>query len=394
MHGQGSYVVFSHLRWNFVYQRPQHLLSRLASRHPVHFIEEPDPDPTGEPRWEKSEPARNVTVYRPRTRVLSPGFHPEQLPQIAELMPALLADVGPGERVAWLYTPLALPLVDAVRPSVTVYDCMDELSLFAGAPPELLEREAALLARADVVFTGGPSLFQARQGRHANLHCFPSSVDATHFGRARFRRPPGVRAQEPADQVDLPHPRLGYYGVLDERLDFSLLDAMAVARPEWHIVLVGPVAKIDPAALPRRPNLHYLGQRSYGELPAYLAGWDVCLLPFAMNDSTRFISPTKTLEYMAAERPIVSTPIRDVAEHYADIVRLATEPGEFIAACEAALAESGEERALRVGRMREVLARTSWDDTAAAMEQLVTDALARLHPLHERTRDSHAAPAP
>jgi glycosyltransferase involved in cell wall biosynthesis len=394
MHLDYPFVVFSHLRWNFVYQRPQHLLSRLATRHRVLFVEEPDPDPSGELRWERSEPERNVTVYRPRTRSLAPGFHPEQLAEIAALMPELRAEAGSGDPVAWLYTPLALPLIDTLRPSAVVYDCMDELSLFAGAPPELHERESALLARADVVFTGGPSLFRSKQGRHGNLHCFSSSVDAEHFGRARPRRPPGVRAVEPVDQVDLPRPRLGYYGVLDERLDFSLLDAMAEAHPEWQIVLVGPVAKIDAATLPRRSNLHYFGQRSYGELPAYLAGWDVCLLPFALNDSTRFISPTKTLEYMAAERPIVSTPITDVAEPYADIVRIAGEPRAFIAACEAALDEPAEGRAIRAARMREVIARTSWDGTAAAMEQLVTDALARRRPhSHERTRDPHAAPA-
>ncbi|MBA3554823.1 MAG: glycosyltransferase, partial [Gemmatimonadales bacterium] len=211
---------------------------------------------------------------------------------------------------------------------------------------------------------------------------------------ARPRRPPGVRAGEPVDQADLPHPRLGYYGVLDERLDLGLLAAMADAHPEWQLVLVGPVAKIDHAALPRRPNLHYFGQRSYGELPAYLAGWDVCLLPFALNDSTRFISPTKTLEYMAAERPIVSTSITDVAEPYSDIVYLGDGPEAFIAAAEAALSQSDEERTRRVARMREVLARTSWDRTARDMERQVTDALARRRPQsQERTSVTHATEA-
>jgi len=396
MHLDYPIVVLSHLRWDFVYQRPQQLLSRLGVRHPVFYVEEPDPDPSGTPRWERSEPQRNVTVYRPRTRSLAPGFHPEQLTELAALMPELRADLGSNGRnaVAWLYTPLALPLVDALEPSAIVYDCMDELSLFAGAPPELLERESALLGRADVVFTGGPSLYRAKRGRHGNVHCYSSSVDAEHFGRARPRRPAGVRPGEPVDQADLPHPRLGYYGVLDERLDLGLLAAMADAHPEWQLVLVGPVAKIDHTALPRRPNLHYFGQRSYGELPAYLAGWDVCLLPFALNDSTRFISPTKTLEYMAAERPIVSTSITDVAEPYSDIVYLGDGSEAFIAAAEAALSQSNEERTRRVARMREVLARTSWDRTAAEMERQVTDALARRRPTsQERTSVTHATEA-
>jgi len=397
MHREYPIVVLSHLRWSFVYQRPQHLLSRLAARHRVLFVEEPEYDEEAPEagRWERSDPERHVTVYRPRTRSMAPGFHPEQLGVLGPLMPELVADLDGRPPVAWLYTPLALPLVEALTPAAVVYDCMDELSLFQGAPPELVAREAELFRRADVVFTGGPSLHRAKRDRHPHVHCFPSSVDADHFGRARPRRPRGVRTTEPADQEALPHPRLGYYGVLDERLDYELLAAAADAHRDWHLVLVGPLAKIDPAVLPRRPNIHYLGQRTYGELPAYLAGWDVCLLPFALNDATRFISPTKTLEYMAAERPIVSTPIPDVAEPYADIARIANGPEAFVAACEAALAESEEERNHRVGLMREVLARTSWDRTAAGMEQLLDDAVARrgAPDSTERTEVTHATQA-
>ena len=385
-------VVLSHLRWDFVYQRPQHLLSRLAARHPVLFVEEPEVEPgLTTPRWDRSRPERNVTVYRPRTGSAAPGFHAEQLEQVSRLLPELREELGDREPVAWVYTPLALPLVHRLTPAAVVYDCMDELSLFRGAPAELVSREAELLARADLVFTGGPSLYRAKRGRHPNIHCFPSSVDSDHFGRARPRRPRGVRSTEPADQDALPHPRMGFYGVIDERLDLELVAALADAHPEWQIVLVGPVIKIDPATLPRRSNVHYFGQRTYGELPAYLGGWDVCLLPFALNDATRFISPTKTLEYMAAERPIVSTPITDVAEPYGDIVRLADSPAAFVAACEAALAEPEEERTRRVGRMREVLARTSWDATTAAMERLITEAVARRAPVPtDRTESSHA----
>jgi glycosyltransferase involved in cell wall biosynthesis len=247
---------------------------------------------------------------------------------------------------------------------------MDELSLFRGAPPELLAHESALLEEADVMFTGGPSLYRAKQSRHNNVHCFPSSVDAAHFRKDRANTD-GTAATEAADQTPIPHPRLGFYGVIDERLDLELIDSVAAARPEWQIVLVGPVVKIDPETLPRRANIHYFGQRSYDELPRYLAGWDVCLLPFARNDATRFISPTKTLEYMAAELPIVSTPITDVAEPYGDIVYLGATPEEFLAACDAALASSGEERDRRATLMRKVLSGTSWDVTVSAMETLI-----------------------
>ena len=389
-------VVMSHLRWNFVYQRPQHLLSRLASRHRVLFVEEPEHEEgLVAARWERTRPVPNVTVYRPRTRSRAPGFHPEPLEEVLRILPELRDDVGRRNPLAWVYTPMALPLVHRLEPLAVVYDCMDELSLFRGAPPELVTREAELLELADVVFTGGPSLHRAKRHRHPNIHCFPSSVDGDHFGRARPRRPRGVRSAEPADQGPLGHPRLGYYGVIDERLDLDLVAALADAHAEWQIVLVGPVVKIDPAALPRRPNVHYFGQRTYGELPAYLGGWDVCLLPFALNEATRFISPTKTLEYMAAERPIVSTPITDVAEPYGDIVRLGRTAGEFVAACEAALAETEEERTRRVGRMREVLARTSWDATASAMQRLMNDAVGRRHAPDstDRTEITHARKA-
>jgi UDP-galactopyranose mutase len=288
------------------------------------------------------------------------------------MMREVVESLQPQPQVAWLYTPVALPAARAINPEAVVYDCMDELALFQGAAPELVARERALLNWADLLFTGGPSLHRAKRSLHPNAHCFPSSVDAAHFRRALAGR---ATAIEPAEQAVLPHPRLGFYGVLDERLDVDLLDALARARPNWQIILVGPVVKIDPAVLPRHPNLHYVGQRAYADLPSYLTGWDVCLLPFARNDATRFISPTKTLEYMAAERPIVSTPITDVAEPYGDVVYLGDTADAFIAACDAALTAPAAERARRTARMRTVLARTSWDVTVAEMRGLVTQCL-------------------
>lgn len=361
-------VVFSHLRWGFVYQRPQHLLSRLAAQRRVLFIEEPIPD-DATPAWTRSEPLRGLTVCQPRDKGGPPGFSSRQLVALLPEVRAFLAEEGVTECVAWFYTPLALPLLDAIPAQAVVYDCMDELSAFKFAPPELQAREAELLRIADVVFTGGPSLYQAKRDKHPNVHCFPSSVDAAHFGQARDG---GLAEAE--DQAGLPRPRLGFFGVIDERLDLPLLAEVAASRPEWQFVLVGPVVKIDPATLPRGPNLHYLGGRDYARLPAYLTGWDVCLLPFARNEATRFISPTKTLEYMAAEKPIVSTPIADVAGPYADIVRLIETPDEFVRACEQSLAGLDERRR---GRMRGVLANTSWDATARAMETLIDRAVTR-----------------
>ncbi|HEX8385966.1 MAG TPA: glycosyltransferase family 1 protein [Rubricoccaceae bacterium] len=365
-------VVLSHLRWDFVYQRPQHVLSRIAATRPVFFVEEPVFDGAvadGAPAFpERQEPTPGVTVVRAHTGLHEAGYTDGQLAAMRPVVDALGAEVGPCD--VWFYTPLALPLLDAFEARVVVYDCMDELSAFDHAPAELLDREQQLLDRADLVFTGGPSLYRAKKDRHPAAHQFTSSVDAAHFGQAKA----GGGLQEPVDQRDIPHPRLGFFGVIDERLDRDLLGALAASHPEWQVVLAGPVVKIDPASLPQAPNLHYLGPKQYAELPAYLAGWDVCLLPFARNRSTEFISPTKTLEYMAAERPIVSTPITDVAEPYGEIVYLGSTADEFVAACEAALAESDAERASRVAAMQAVLAETSWDRTAEAMGALISRA--------------------
>jgi UDP-galactopyranose mutase len=367
-------IVFSHLRWDFVYQRPQHLLSRLAAHRPVFYIEEPIHSPTAA-HWEYESAAPNLLVCRPHTPLAEPGFCAEQMPSLRLLVAELVAAHALTDAIAWLYTPLALPLVDSLAPRALVYDCMDELSLFLGAPPELVAYENQLLAAADVVFTGGQSLYRAKQGRNPHLFCFPSSVDAEHF---RPRRPDsGDPLTDPDDQRALPHPRLGFYGVIDERMDLELLDGLARSHPEWQIVMIGPVVKIDPASLPQHPNIHYLGPRTYAQLPHYLSGWDVCLLPFARNQSTRFISPTKTLEYMAAERMIASTPITDVAGQYGDIVFLGDRVTGFVKACERALRVNPAERAARVRQMRAVLNRTSWQATASAMNFQLDQAYAR-----------------
>jgi UDP-galactopyranose mutase len=369
MHLAPTILTFSHLRWDFVYQRPQHVLSRLAARHRVIFIEEPS-GRADTPEWQFMRPEAGVLVCRPQTPCDAPGFADEQIPHLRTLVRQLIEQQHIEDCVLWFYTPMALPLAEDLTPLAVVYDCMDELSAFLHAPPQLLAREAALLRVADAVFTGGPSLYRAKKDRHSNVHCFPSSVDAKHFAVA------ANGMAEANDQAALPHPRLGFFGVVDERFDVPLVRAMAEAHPEWQIVLVGPVVKIDPAILPRNPNIHYYGQRNYQQLPSYLKGWDVCLLPFARNASTRFISPTKTLEYMAAGKMIVSTPIADVVEPYGDIVYSGGTPEEFIAACEQALGANAAERASRRARMREVLSHTSWDSTAARMDERIGEAIA------------------
>ena len=381
-------IVFSHLRWDFVYQRPQHLLTRLARGTPVFYIEEPVRD-TQPPWLETIDAAPGVTVLRVHDNVDAPGFHDSHLSIMRSLLAPVLAPHAGA--IGWFYTPMALPLLADLDVSAIVYDCMDELTGFRGAPRQLAQREHALLQRADIVFTGGPSLFRAKRSLHPAVHCFPSSVDAVHFASAAD----AATTVHPL-HANIPSPRLGYFGVIDERFDASLVTAIADAEPSWNIVLVGPVVKVDPETLPKRRNIHYLGMQRYETLPALLADWSVGLIPFAHNDSTRFISPTKVLEYMAAGKPIVSTGIRDIVDPYAGVVAIADHPSDFIEACQAALHESPERMQQRREAMRTLVAATSWDKTADAMRTLIEalpagDSAAREAAVHASSVDTSDA---
>lgn len=362
-------VVFSHLRWGFVFQRPQHLLTRLARKFDVFFIEEPVFD-AGAPRLQGT-PHGGVQVLTPFTNVQAGGFHDDQMPALKSLLADFMIERGLAEPLVWLYTPMALPLVADLEPRAVVYDCMDDLASFKFAPPQLLEREQALLALADVVLTGGPSLYEARKDLHANIHCLPSAVDAAHFSPAHLDGDHPESAV--ADEVHraMPHPRLGFFGVIDERLDLALIEAVADRRPDWNIVMAGPVVKIDPAALPRRPNLHWIGMQRYDALPYLLSHWDACLLPFALNEHTRFISPTKTLEYLAGGKPAVSTPVHDVVSLYGSAVRIGATADDFVTAIEQTLAESPAERACWRTAAQALVDGSSWDGAAERVVALL-----------------------
>jgi UDP-galactopyranose mutase len=346
-------ICLSHLRWNFVFQRPQHLMTRCARDRRVFFVEEPEFGSELTPSL-RCEAAGAVTIVVPQ---LAADMPPDaSRAALRQLLDGMLHTHGISDYLLWYYTPMALAFTDHLTPVTVVYDCMDELAAFKGAPAILKHLEAELMDRADLVLTGGQSLYEAKRHQHRNIHPFPSSVDVGHFGRARRI------SNDPPDQATIPHPRLGFFGVIDERMDIALLDGVAAARPDWQIVMLGPVVKIDPASLPQRPNIHYLGSKSYDELPRYLAGWDVALLPFARNEATRFISPTKTPEYMAAGKPVVSTSIRDVVRPYGQqgLVRIADQVPAFVQACAAALAEDA---ATRITQADAFLAHTSWDKT-------------------------------
>jgi glycosyltransferase involved in cell wall biosynthesis len=360
-------VCCAHLRWNWVFQRPQHLLTRAARDRRVFLFEEPI-FADGSPRLELARPMPNIVVATP---VVPHGMAERDLVALQRAhMDSLLAQHDVKLFTLWYYTPMALPFTEHLHPVHVVYDCMDELSAFAGAPAALSALERSLLDRCDVVFTGGYSLFEAKRDLHPHVYAMPSSVDVEHFGKARGQ------VGDPTDQAAIRRPRLGFCGVIDERLDLALVAGVAATRPEWQFVLVGPVTKIDAMSLPRAANIHYLGPKRYEELPGYLAGWDVGVLPFAHNEATRFISPTKTPEYLAAGLPVVSTSITDVVCSYGSCGHawIADDVPAFGAAIEAALAD---ERGERLREVDELLAGNSWDRTWALMESLLARAAAR-----------------
>ena len=360
-------ICLSHLRWDFVYQRPQHLLTRCARERRVFFVEEPVFVKEQLAQLDVTMRDCGVSVVVPR---LPEGMSEEEIIDVQRLLlDELLQECRILDYLLWYYTPMAMPFTQHLSPLVTVFDCMDELSAFKFAPTALREYEAELLSRADVVFTGGQSLYEAKRNQHHNIHPFPSSIDAAHFAQARSI------AHDPDDQANIPHPRLGFFGVIDERMDLALIDEVALARPDWQLVMIGPVVKIDPADLPRRQNIHYLGGKDYHHLPAYLAGWDVALMPFAINESTRFISPTKTPEYLAAGKPVVSTPIRDVVQPYGEmgLVHIARTGAEFVEAIEAAFSRKADstEWLLKIDKL---LSQNSWDQTWTRMMKMIEGA--------------------
>jgi UDP-galactopyranose mutase len=338
-------------------------MGRFARYRRVFFWEEPIFETIDTPNLEVSHRPGNVTVAVPH---LPWGTSPEEAaPMQRRMLGRLFHNFSIDSPTFWYYSPMAIPITRDVLPARVIYDCMDELSAFRGAPRELLAYERELLERADLVFTGGQSLYEAKKNSHPSVHSFPSSIEFEHFSAARQSLP------VPADEQSIPGPRIGFYGVIDERADLDLIRTVATLRPDWHFIMIGPVTKVDPDQLPQRENIHYLGMKSYAELPAHLAHWDLAMLPFALNQATEFISPTKTPEYLAAGRPVVSTPIRDVVHPYGDaaLVHIARSATEFVEAAERAMRERADDPGW-LARVDALLRRSSWEGTWSRMAQL------------------------
>lgn len=352
-------LCLSHLRWDFVYQRPQHLLTRFSEIFSTYFLEEPIHDAEDEAYLHISKRLPNLWVVVPH--VPSGLSKAEEKLVMKQLMDNFMEKESGDDFLFWYYTPMALSFTEQLNPALVVYDCMDELSLFKNAPAELKDLEKRLMAKSDVVFTGGHSLYEAKKHQHANIYAFPSSIDKSHFVKAR------TNEVQPQDQANINAPKLGFYGVIDERFDIELIRAIADARPNWNFMLIGPVVKINRDHLPKNKNIHYLGQKSYDQLPSYLSGWDVALIPFMLNDSTRFISPTKTPEYLSAGKPVVSTAIRDVINPYGKnkLVHIGHTAEDFIEAIELELNNKNKKEWLT--KVDTFLSKNSWDNTCASM---------------------------
>lgn len=354
-------VVFSHLRWEFVTQRPQHIIERLTKRNRrILFVEEPISHNVSQRGTARIiSPSKNVTVLQPK---VSPGNFSQLHDVIKKYSPKNFS----SSPMVWFYSAAFVSILEYLDYSAVIYDCMDELSQFRGAPASLVSQEKQLLSIADVVFTGGKSLFESKKRLHPSVYCFPSSIDTTHFAKALSKH-----TKIPADIAKIKQPIVGFYGVIDERLDLQLIAEVAKLLPLVSFAMIGPVVKINEADLPVAKNIHYLGAKKYSQLPAYLKGFSVAFMPFALNKATEFISPTKTLEFMAAYKPIVSTPIYDVKRDYSKEVRIVESSSQMAAAITAYLNESSSARRHRVNLQNTVLSKTSWDETVESMELLL-----------------------
>jgi glycosyltransferase involved in cell wall biosynthesis len=362
-------ICFSHIRWDFVFQRPQHLLTRFAFYNRVFVIEESLLDGKSNYYDIVDQKENNISVIK---LYLSRELREEQKNNtLKALIDSFMCAMNVKQYILWYYTPMALAYSDHLHPRLTVYDCMDELAAFKFAHPDLKKYEGCLFQKADLVFTGGHSLYEAKKHLHQNIYSFPSSIDKAHFVTARNK------VTEPGDQKNIPHPRIGFYGVIDERLHIKLIEEMADIRPEWHFILIGPVTKIDPAILPQRKNIHYPGAKEYRELPVYLSGWDIAILPFEINESTKYISPTKTPEYLAGGKPVISTPITDVVMPYGKngLVYIADTAIDFINTAEIIFLETDKKKWLE--KVDTFLADMSWNNTWHQMTELIDKVLAK-----------------
>lgn len=382
-------IALCHLSWDWVWQRPQQYLSRLSRTHRVLFVETYCSDvPATRVDLRIADNHPNVTIcamHLPASRWADGKFIDRERRRALQRTLAQELSGRFDDAILWFNDPMAVTaFAGHLDESLIVYDCMDELSQFKGAPPALLERERDLLEVADVVFCGGRKMRDRRLRHNSNCHFFGTGVDCRHFGSALSPR----TAVAPAI-AKLNGPVLGYFGVIDERIDYDLLATLADADPTWHIAMIGPVCKVDPAQFPQRPNLHWLGGQPYAQLPAFTKGFSVALMPFALNEATEYINPTKALEYMAAGRPVVSTALDEVKSNFSSVARIAKSHEQFVALCRS---EVDSPSRTRLARGLRLAAENTWEANVAKMEAHVAAAFVERTETAAATETSSVVP--
>jgi glycosyltransferase involved in cell wall biosynthesis len=268
-----------------------------------------------------------------------------------------LRGLGDGPLQVWSFTPDVSYLLDALTPRKVIYYCVDDFASFTGYDRRRVQSdEVDLCKRADLVVTTSRALQEAKKSLNSNTIFVPHGVDYEHFAKAL------CPCAEPVDLSAIPRPRVGFFGLIRDWLDLDLVRQVAAKRPAWQFVFIGGHDWSVDLSLYRMPNIHFIGGRPYGDLPAYCAHMDVGLIPFKLNELTMSVNPIKLREYLAAGLPVAATPLPEV-QAYSELVRIGAGPTDFTAAIEAALQTPPEARR----RLSEAMAAETWP---TKMEQI------------------------
>lgn len=323
-HQRKRIVCLSSTRWSFLWQRPQQIMSRLCARHDILYVDPPFPVAEEQVRGISNDESGTLIVknlqtindalqiFRPLeiSRFSYPDLDSNELLKMnQELLQCqiqkALFQLGWQHPLLWLYDPRNVNLVDQLNPCGVIYDCVDSFRSFSWSHPHVSIWEEALVDRADVVLATSRALYQERLRKNRYTFLVPNAADYKHFS-------PWQGYEKPADITAISRPRLGFIGAIYEWVDLELLQVIADKSPAWNLVLIGP--KQHGLQLPERSNIHWLGQRGYAELPAYVHSFDVALIPFLVNETTQHANPIKFWEYLAAGKPVVSTLLPEIPD--------------------------------------------------------------------------------
>jgi len=374
-------ICFSHLTWDRnLFQRPQQLMLRFSKRFNVLYVSGYSCrqffiDLFRRKKTHSYHVTDNLAVYSPFAlppikKYSSITIRLNKI-LLSFLVKRRLKKLKFKDPILWIYHPRYIDAIGKFKEELIIYDCMDDFTSLLSDYEDRernIKDERALLKKADMVFAGGYSIAELKRDSREHIHVFPSAVEIYHFKKAR-----SDNLEMPDDITDIPHPILGYWGAIDERVDHELLKRLAMKHPEWSIVLLGPIVRHkagDLSYLKEIKNIFWLGPKDYSLLPNYAKAFDVCLIPFVLSREGKFLSPTKTLEYLATGKPVVSTPITDVVRFYDGVVGIADGPDEFGMAVRRCMEEDNASMKQKRICFTE---NKSWEDTAEKMEKLILD---------------------